>query len=668
MADPTNQDKIAPVETKDDSITRYFISTSKVDFKFIVAGLILVLAIVFCVLHLFAAYFGYPEAHFYRSLHLTIVLILAYLLYPLGREKWDSRPNKWFLIDLTAIILIVVVELYYLLDVEGFTLRTVNPNQTDIIMGCILYVLVLEGTRRSLGPPMVIIAIFFTLHALFSDKMPWLLFGPPTSLKTLMLDSFMQEGGIFGMPLGAIASFVVLFLIFGALLQQTGTGKTFTDIAFSLFGRAVGGPAKAAVVGSSLFGMLSGSSVANVMTTGTITIPLMKQVGYRPVVAGAIEACSSTGGMFTPPLMGATAFVVAAFLGESYLRIIGAAALPALCYYVAVFAFVDFEARKMGIKPLEGHELPVLRNVLKEGFHLVVPIILLVAFLVAGYTASLACFWAIVGLFGISFLKKSSRLSGIDLMKVFEMAGRATVSVSLACAAAGIIVSATTLSGLGLRLGGAIVGLSQGQLWIALLIAAVLAVILGMGLTTTAVYIIMVVTVIPVIIQMGVPPIAAHMYALMFGVLSNIIPPVAIASFAAAGLAGSPPMATAAQAFRIGLPGLFVMVSFVYRPALLLDAPAGRIAWAAVTTIIAVVGLAGAINGYSWKRHPWIMRLPLAAGGLMSMSPVIPYAGIGSVIVIIILALNYIGSKRMSAMPGEKSAAAGTAGGGTVQS
>ena len=448
------------------------------------------------------------------------------------------------------------------------------------------------------------------------------------------------------MALGTIASFVVLFLIFGALLEETGTGRTFIDLALSLFGAKVGGPAKAAVVGSAFFGMLSGSSVANVTTTGTFTIPLMKQVGFKPVFAGGVEACASTGGMFTPPIMGATAFVVAAYLGMSYFSVALSAAVPALCYYVALFAYVDFYSRKNKIRPLSKEEMPVTKEVLKKGSHLLIPIIALIYLLAIGYTASYACFWSILGLFAVSFLKKNSRPKAENIIRVCETATRATIVTSMACAAAGIIVSSTTLSGVGLKLGATLVDIAGGQLWLALLLAALLAIVLGMGLTTTAVYIIMVVTVIPPLLKMGVLPIAAHMYALFWGVMSNVIPPVAIASFAAAGIAKTGPMETAVAGFRIAVPGLLVFACFVYNPALLFVGSALHIIINALGCIVGVTCAAAAIMGYAFKEIDVLSRLLLLVISLVVLSPRWDLSIGGALAGLLIIVHNYMSAKK----------------------
>jgi len=636
---------MAELSSKADA-TNTLLKATRIGPKEIMAFIIVALSVAFVALHMYAGMFGHPEARFYRSTHLTMVLILCFIFYPLKRASWKDKINYWTILDVICIALVLTVQLYYLWDINAFEFRQMWPNQTDILMGFILWFLVLEGTRRALGWPMVIIAVLFTLQALYSDRLFWIFHGPPTSMRAMSLDMFMQQGGIFGMALGTIASFVVLFMIFSALLEETGTGRTFIDLALALFGASVGGPAKAAVVGSAFFATLSGSSVANVVTTGPFTIPLMKRVGFKGTFAAGLEACASTGGMFTPPILGATAFVVAAFLGIPYWTVAKAALIPAVCYYVALFANVNFYSRKHNLKPLPKEEMPNAWEVLKKGFHLLIPIITLVYWLAAGYTASRACFWAIISLFAISFLKKSSRPKPENLLRVCETAVRTTLIISLACAAAGIIVSSTNLSGVGLKLGAALVGIAGEQLWLAAIIATIFAIVVGMGLTTTAIYIIMAVTVIPPLVQLGIHPIAAHMYALFWGVLSNITPPVAIASFAAAGIAKTGPMETAIAGFKIALPGMFVFACFLFNPALLFVGDYSDIAINAFGCIVGVICFAAAIQGYAYKKINTLTRFMLFAIALAVLSPRWDFSIIGALLGIFIIWHNYTSAKK----------------------
>lgn len=627
------------LEEKQDVLS-WVIASQKVSVEFVLSVLFLVSAVFFCLYHLYTGYFGQPEAHLHRSIHLTIVFVMVFVMYPLDRKPWNA-PFRWIrLIDLILIIMALAAELYYLADIEGYPYRIPSPSLMDMIVGVVVYFLVLEITRRTVGWPMVLIALFFSIHALYSNYFFSILYGSPTFYDTFIAETVMTSSGIFGIPIAVMASFVVLFLIFSALLIYTGAGKFFVNVAYGLAGTQVGGPAKAAILSSMAFGTISGSTASDVVATGSFTIPLMRRLGYHRQFAGAVEAVASSGGAFMPPVMGAVAFIMAAFLGMPYFSVVLAALIPAVLYYISLFMMVDFQARKRGLAAIPREDLPNLRVVLRWGGHLIIPVIVLVGMLALNYSASAAASWSIAILFGVTLIKKESRLGPIGILKVFESTGKRVLPVSSACACAGIIISTTTLSGAGLRLGQVIVQTSGASVLVALVFTMILSIILGMGLTTTAVYITLVVTVIPTIIKLGVPPIAAHLFALYFGVLSNIIPPVAIAAFAASALAESNPMKTAATAFGIGIAGLIVPFAFVYRPELLLTGNPTRIILAVITSLIAVIGIAAAIQG--WVRTEvsliWRAILFCAAIGSFSYSPPIYVAGALVIVIYLFMA------------------------------
>jgi TRAP transporter 4TM/12TM fusion protein len=607
------------VEEKE-NVLSWLIGNRQVSLQFVLGILFLVTAVLFSLYHLYTGYFGQPEAHLHRSIHLTLVFVMVFIMHPFDKGPWNA-PLRWQrLIDLMLIGLAIGAELYYLADVEGYTLRIPVPSSMDLVVGTIVYILVLEITRRTVGWPMVIIALFFSIHALYSDHFFSILYGSRTFFDTFIAETVMSSSGILGIPIAVMASFVVLFLIFSALLIYTGAGRFFVNAAYALTGTQVGGPAKAAVVSSMAFGTISGSTASDVVATGSFTIPLMRRLGYHNHFAGAVEAVASSGGAFMPPVMGAVAFIMAAFMGIPYFSVALAAFIPAFLYYTSLFMMVDFRARKRALAAIPREELPHLWAVLKWGGHLIIPVIVLVGMMALNYTASAAASWSIVTLFGVTLLRRESRLGPIGLLKVFESTGKRVLSVSSACACAGIIISATTLSGVGLRLGQAIINISGESLIIALVFTMILSVILGMGLTTTAVYITLVVTVIPTIVKLGVIPMAAHLFALYFGVLSNIIPPVAIAAFAAAALAESNPIKTAITAFFIGAAGLIVPFGFVYRPELLLIGSPIKIILAVITCTVGVIGLAASIQGWAMKRIPLIWRVILLSAALGSFS------------------------------------------------
>ncbi|MBW2055938.1 MAG: TRAP transporter fused permease subunit [Deltaproteobacteria bacterium] len=633
------------LEEKNDVLS-WTITNPRMSVEFILAVLFLVSAVFFSVYHLYTGYFGQPEAHLHRSIHLTVVFVMVFIMYPIDRKPWNA-PFRWVrLIDLILMCIALVAEFYYLADLEGYPYRIPSPSLMDMIMGATVYFLVLEITRRTVGWPMVLIALFFSIHALYSNYFVSILYGSPTFYDTFIAETVMTSSGIFGIPIAVMASFVVLFLIFSALLIYTGAGKFFVNLAYGIAGNQVGGPAKAAIVSSMAFGTISGSTASDVVATGSFTIPLMRRLGYHKRFAGAVEAVASSGGAFMPPVMGAVAFIMAAFLGIPYFSVILAALLPALLYYTSLFLMVDFQARKKGLAAIPRKDLPDLRMVLRWGGHLVIPVIVLVGMLALNYSASAAASWSIAVLFGVTLLKKESRLGPIEILRVFESAGKRVLPVSSACACAGIIISATTLSGAGLRLGQVIIETSGASILVALVFTMILSIVLGMGLTTTAVYITLVVTVIPTIVKLGVLPIAAHLFALYFGVLSNIIPPVAIAAFAAAALAESNPMKTAVTAFGIGIAGLIVPFAFVYRRELLLMGNPAEILLAVLTSLVAVAGLAMSIQGWARRKVSLVWRAVLFLAAIGSFSHNRAVYVTGAVVIVLYFLIGQVKGKR----------------------
>ena len=578
-----------------------------------VACVVAVLSVSLALFHLFSALFGTPESRAFRSTHLVVMLVLAFLLRPLFRSSpldpiWlpgDSGNLKrlaGFVVDLTLAGLGIFVQVYTLIDLEAFLMRQGDITETDIVVGTLMVGLVLEATRRLVGVAMVAVAAFFVAHALFTPYFPAFLYGPPTSFRKFIDFVFMRTEGIFGIPIYVASTYILLFILFGAILLRSGAGRFFIDLAVSLTGHRIGGPAKASVVASSCLGTVSGSAVANVVTTGPFTIPLMKQLGYRSRFAGAVEACASSGGQITPPIMGAAAFLIAEFLHISYLWVIVAAIIPTALYFTTVYFMVHLEAEKHGIGRIDREDLPRFRDVLARGWHLLLALGTLLGLLFAGYTPMLAAFWSIVALVGLSFLRRDTAMTAADLLAALETGVRNTVPVTIACACAGIIIGSIFTSGLGLKFTYSVIDIAGGSLPILLLLTAVGAIVLGMGMTTTAVYITVAALVVPALIEIGVVPIAAHFFALYFGVVSSITPPVALASFAAAAVAKAPPMATAVESARIGIAKYLVPFAFVYNPSLLLEGPIWLTAISLPLAVAGVWALSLALEG--WYRGP----------------------------------------------------------------
>ena len=588
-------------EGQKQSVLEWLLAQPKSIFRYPVELTVCVLSIALSVFHLYVAYAGSLEAHSFRSTHLAFMLVLCFLLKPLGRAKWTDPKNWWFAVDLLLIALVILIQIYVIWDIEKFIMRQGDLNDYDYWFGTITIILLLEATRRSVGWAMVIIAGFFLLHTAFSDWFPGPLHGPPSDWFTILDYQFMAENGIYGIPLMTMATYIFLFILFGAILVRSGAGRFFINVAVALTGSRVGGPAKAAVVSSCLMASVSGSAVANVVTTGTFTIPLMKRIGYRPPFAGAVEACASSGGQIMPPVMGAAAFIIAEFLNVPYLKVALASLFPALMYFFTIYVMVHFEARKTGMSRLSREELPDLKKEIKRGGHLFLAILIIVGLMILGYTPMFAAFWAIIATILLSFLRKGTRMTAVQLLSAFEEGAREAVSVSVACATAGIVIGCVFVSGLGLKLTTILVSIAGNQLWGVLVLTAFVSMILGMGLTTTAVYITLAALVIPAIVNMGVDPMAANLFAFYFGLVSAITPPVALASFAAAGIAGANPMTTGWISMRLGISKYILPFVFVYNPGMLFVGD-----W--VSIIVSITSGFGGLYALTIFTEGWIME------------------------------------------------------------
>lgn len=613
--------KLEYQEKKGPSILEWLLDRKKQIWHHPLELTICLLAITLSLYHLFVAYAGSLEAHAFRSTHLSFMLVLCFLLRPLGRKTWTDPKNGWFAVDLVLAGLTVAIQIYVLWDLDSFIWRRGDLTDLDLYLGTIYMLLLVEATRRAVGPAMVIIAGFFLIQTAFSDHFFSIFYGPPSTWFTMVDYLFMRENGIFSIPLMVMATYIFLFILFGAILVRSGAGRFFINVAMALTGSKMGGPAKASVVSSCLMASVSGSAVANVVTTGSFTIPLMKRVGYRPPFAGAVEACSSSGGQIMPPVMGAAAFVIAEFLNVPYLHVALAGLIPALIYFFSVFVMVHFEARRRNLGTVSPEELPSLKEEIKRGGHLFLSIIVIVVLMVIGYTPMFAAFWAILSVLILSSLRKETRMSPRDIFSAFEEGARLAMPVSIACAAAGVIIGCVFVSGLGLKFTNAIVVLAGGNLWIALILAMFASMILGMGLTTTAVYITLAALVIPALVNMGVVPIAAHMFAFYFGLVSAITPPVALAAFAAAGIAGSNPMETGYHSMRLGIAKYVLPFVFVFAPGMLFVGTWQEIVLGIVSGFAGIFALTVASEGWFFAGVGWFTRILMGACALLFFVP-----------------------------------------------
>ena len=579
------------------------------------------LAVAMACFHFYTAGFGLLPAQKQGAVHLAFTLVLVFLLYPIksGMQKDAKIPIYDF-----AFAIIAAVPLVYLvqqIDIIAME-RSGLPTQMDLIMGFILIAVLLEATRRISNPILPCLAIVSLLYCYFGRYMPEMLSHRGFNVSRIVNHMYLGTEGIFGTPLEVSSTFVFMFILFGSVLEKTGMGKFIIDLSLALAGWSTGGPAKVAVVASGLMGTISGSSVANVCTTGMFTIPLMKSVGYKPYFAGAVEAVASTGGQIMPPVMGAGAFIMAQFLGVSYLEVAVAAIVPALLYYFAVIVQVHFEANRLGLKGLSREQLPKIGKLLKEKGFLLIPLVVIVYLLIAGYTPLKAAFYGIWVSFVLSWLNKETRLTPVRIKEAFEAGARGALSVACACACVGMVVGMGTLTGLALRIAGAIVTLAGGKLILTLFFTMCASILLGTGLPTTANFIVTSTMAAPALLQLGVPPIAAYMFVFYFGIAADLTPPVALAAYAGAGIAGDDPMKTGVTAFKLALAGFLVPYIYVYNPILLfVDATPLPMIQAVITALIGVFLLAMCTIGYYKTQLPWILRIVALVGAIALLDP-----------------------------------------------
>ncbi|MBN2568757.1 MAG: TRAP transporter permease, partial [Deltaproteobacteria bacterium] len=517
------------------------------------SGIAAILAIGLGLFHLYTAYAGLLTAMWQRSIHITAIMMIIYLTVSfIGKDARHESVGER-IVNIFLALASLAAGLYIIISFNDLLNRLGNPNEMDIFFGAMCIVLLLEATRRAIGWQLPLIAIIFIVFAYTGPYLPGWFAHKGFSTPRIVSHLYLTTEGIFGLPLGVSASYIMLFVIFGQILEKSGGGQFFIDFAYGIAGRSRGGPAKAAIVASSLFGTMSGSSVANVVTTGTFTIPLMKKTGYKPFYAGAVEAVASSGGLIMPPIMGAGAFVMAEITGIAYSDIVIAAFLPAILLYFSIFAQVDFEAGKEKLKPLSKEELPNLKEALMKRGHMMLPLLILIYFLMIKRTSPMpAGLWAVVITVAIGMIKPLTRMNLKGFFGGLINAGKSMMPVATACACSGLIIGVISLTGVGLKFSNIIVEIAQGNIIVALVLVMISTIILGMGVPPTASYIVMSTLGAPSLVQMGVPMLPAHLFIFYFAAFANITPPVALAAYAASGVAGSNPMRTGFQAFKLG--------------------------------------------------------------------------------------------------------------------
>ncbi|MBN1519941.1 MAG: TRAP transporter permease [Spirochaetales bacterium] len=686
---PAAPEALPDTGSADDILRKYDKEADYRVYTGFMAKAVTAIAIVFSCFQVYTAVFGVLDAMLQRSVHLAFGLTLIYLLYPTSR-KWAR--DKLHPLDLGLAVLGALTPMYIIANYQELVLRAGTATALDMVVGVLGVLLVLEAARRIVGLPIVIIASLFIVYAFAGPYIPGPLAHKGVDVDDLVQHLFFTTEGVFGIPLGVSSTFIFLFILFGAYLEKTGLGQYFIDLANSVAGRAAGGPAKVAVLSSGLMGTVSGSSVANVVGTGSFTIPMMKRLGYRPEFAGAVEATASTGGQLMPPIMGAAAFLMSEMTSIPYVRIIGAAVMPALLYYFGVWAGVHFEAKKTGLRGLRKDELPNLKEIFFKRGYLMIPLVGIVWLLVSGYTPMLAAFYAIIlsiasaimgwwaplpigamvlffaaarpifnvgpygadgvlkyftemtplgalvvlgaVLFAMVLRNKPLKIAPKELVKGLESGARGAIGVLAATACAGIIIGVVTKTGLGLKLGKVLVDLANGNLLLTLAFTMVTSIILGMGIPTTANYIItssIAAPAIVMILRQIRPELApdaaaiilpAHMFAFYFGIIADVTPPVALAAFAGAGIAKANPMKTGFQASKLAIAAFLVPYIFVMNPAMLMfDVEFLPAVWMIITSLTGIIGVSAGVMGYFMRKLDWWERIMFVLGGILMIDP-----------------------------------------------
>jgi TRAP transporter 4TM/12TM fusion protein len=621
--------------------------------------------------HYYTAGFGILTEHWHKAIHLAAVLGLIFLMFPGGRVWMGPKLGGVPALDWLLAGAVVAAAIYLPVIFDELTFRIGMPNDTDVLMGTIMVVLTLEATRRAMGWVLPAIVIVFILYALYGNHLGGVLSHPGADWAGFVNHVYLTQEGIFGIPAKVVATFVFHFVLFGVIATRMGLGQFFIDLASVIAGRYAGGPAKVAVLSSAMFGSISGSSIANTVTTGSLTIPAMKKVGYRPHFAGAVEAAASAGGQITPPIMGAAAFVMIEFLEIPLTTLLIAAAVPAAMHFWGVFVQVHFEAKRLGLKGLPEEELPKLWPTIRQGWPTVIPLALLVWVIVEGYTPYLAAFYGITACIVVGFVNPRNRLTLRDLWDAFDMGARYALAVGAAAAAVGMVVGVVTLTGAGFRIG-FIVTQAAGQtaalfvplidllptgwatlqgltLFLTLVFVALICIAMGAGIPTTALYIVLAAIAAPSVVQLGVPPLAAHLFILYYGILADLTPPVCVAAYAAAGIAGSNPFRTGLTAFRLGAAKATVPFVFAYAPAMLIMVDGftwADFAFVSATCALGVLILGIGLTGYAFTHMGIGSQVGLVLAALLMIAPNGPLTAIGVAIAAPLVALNWLAARR----------------------
>ena len=609
-----------------------------------------VLFIIWSIFQLYATTIGKIDAMRLRTWHLLFLLMFTFLLFPTYKTEPLKRKTPpawdWLLLGLTFFSVGYLLLYYTTVAKRGGYL-----NKTDLVVAFILLAVIFEAGRRACRSLMYL-GLIFLLYNFLGRFIPGDLGHVGFSLKRVLSHMVWGSQGVFGVGIGVSATYIFLFVLFGAYLKYSGFSQFINDVSLTLVGRSAGGPAKVAVIASALMGMINGSAIANVATTGTITIPMMKKTGYKKEFAAAVEAVASTGGQFTPPIMGAVGFVMAEFMGVSYTKVLVAAAIPAFLYYLSLLFAVHFEAKRLGLSGLSKENIPDALEVFKKQGHLLIPLVVLLVLLGIGYTPLFAAVISIFATVGASWLRKETRMDWRTIVQATVEGARSSITVGMSCVIIGVIIGTVSLTGLGLSFGFVILRIvGEGQLFLGGLMVMIMSTVLGMGVPGVAAYVIVSAVSVPVLIQTGAIPMAAHMFCLIYACLSNITPPVAMSSYVASGIADSNQTKTSLIAVKLGLTGFILPFFFLDNPILLIgstpDVPILLTIRAVITSSIGVVALSAGLQGYLLRNLTIIERGLLVISGLLFIATSLSTDLIATGILITLLLIQYFQTHRM---------------------
>ena len=610
------------------------------------AFFISVLAVIWSIFQLYAAGTGVLDAIRLRAWHIIFLLTMAFLLYP-ARKRNKEVMKYPKVLDIICIILSFISFGYFLLNYNHIALRGGFLLTQDYIFGGIGILMIFEAARRVVGN-LAILALIFLLYNFLCHMIPGVFGHGGFSLNRVIDHMFWGSQGVFGIAIGVSATFVFLFILFGAFLRISGFSQFINDLALTIAGRSPGGPAKVAVLASSLMGMINGSAIANVATTGTITIPMMKKNGYKARFAAAVEAVASTGGQFAPPIMGAAGFVMAEYLGVSYTVVMVAAIVPAFLYYLTLIFVVHFEAKRLGLKGISKENHPNIVHVLKKQGHLSIPLIVLMALLFMGYTPLYAAVFSILACVIASWIRPETRMGLKKILAALEEGAKGAIGVGMACAVIGIIIGTVSLTGLGLSFGYSIMEYTNESIFIAAFLVMIMSIILGMGVPGVAAYVIVSTVAAPVLVDLGVEPLAAHMFVLIYACLSNVTPPVALASFVAAGIANTNQNKVSLTAVKLAFAGFILPFFFIFEPDLLInmEAPMESIV-PTITASIGVIAFASGLQGWLITFASSLERLLLIIAGICMIEPGLMLDFVGVAVIIICIVWQFAKEKKM---------------------